>query len=157
MSERLLRLAANFEVDNKIVPWEELISHPPHLLEIAAQLRRTGWPSRTWKGVQQELLRLHARWEKKKPTYKTEAHLRYAGSNPSSWAEESEDDDDIFMPSEASKRAASSKGKGEASSKGKGVASRVKHCRRGRVLRLRRARELLRLTREAASTEGDFV
>ena len=92
-----------------------------------------------------------------KPRYKIEAHLRWAGSNPYSWAEESEDDDDIFMPSEASKRAASSKGKGEASSKGKGVASRVKHCRRGRVLRLRRARELLRLTREAASTEGDFV
>ena len=58
--------------------------------------------------------------------------MRWAESNPYSWVEESEDEDDIFMPpsskgkgaaSSKSKGAASSKGKGAASSKGKGAAS----------------------------------
>ena len=132
MSERLLQFAAEFKVDNKLVPWDELISYPPHLLELAAALSRQGWPSRTWEEVREELLRLHARWKKKVPTFKTEKAMRWAESNPYDWVEESEDEDDIFMPpsskgkgaaSSKSKGAASSKGKGAASSKGKGAAS----------------------------------
>ena len=132
MSERLLQIAAEFKVDNKLVPWDELISYPPHLLELAAALYRQGWPSRTCKEVRKELLRLHARWKKKVPTFKTEKAMRWAESHPFEWVEESEDEDDIFMPpsskgkgaaSSKTKGAASSKGKGAASSKGKGAAS----------------------------------
>ena len=124
MSERLLQFAAEFKVDNKLVPWDELISYPPHLLELAAALYRQGWPSRTWEEVREELLRLHARWKKKVPTFKTEKAMRWAESNPYSWVEESEDEDDIFMPpSSKGKGAASSKSKGAASSKGKDAAS----------------------------------
>ena len=124
MSERLLQFAAEFKVDNKLVPWDELISYPPHLLELAAALSRQGWPSRTWEEVREELLRLHARWKKKVPTFKTEKAMRWVESNPYSWVEESEDEDDIFMPlSSKGKGAAPSKGKGAASSKGKGAAS----------------------------------
>ena len=124
MSERLLQFAAEFKVDNKLVPWDELISYPPHLLELAAALYRQGWPSRTWEEVREELLRLHARWKKKVPTFKTEKAMRWAESNPYSWVEESEDEDDIFMPpSSKGKGATSSKSKGAASSKGRGAAS----------------------------------
>ena len=124
MAKRLLELAAEFKVDNKLVPWDELISYPPHLGELSASLTRKGWPSRTWKEVREELLRLHARWKKKVPTFKTEDDMRWAVSHPWEWVEESEDEDDIFMPpSSKGKGAASSKGKGAASSKGKGAAS----------------------------------
>ena len=102
MSERLLQFAAEFKVDNKLVPWDELISYPPHLLELAAALYRQGWPSRTCEEVRGELLRLHAWWKKKVPTFKTEKAMRWAESHPWEWVEESEDEDDIFMPSEAS-------------------------------------------------------
>ena len=66
------------------------------------------------------------------------------------WLEESEDEDDIFMPSEESKKAAaaaSSKGKGAASSK-----KRVLRRRRARVLRRRKAGVM----REAASMVDEF-
>ena len=72
-------------------------------------------------------MRLHARWQKKKLTYRSEADMLSAFRAPILWVEESEDEDDIFMPTEASKKAAAvaaaSKGKGAASSKDKGVAS----------------------------------
>ena len=78
----------------------------------------------TWEEVREELLRLHARWKKKVPTFKTEKTMRWAESNPVDWVEESEDEDDIVMPpSSKGKGAASSKRKGAASSKGKGAAS----------------------------------
>ena len=133
MSECLLRCVADFKVDNKLVPWEEIISYPAHLTELSAMLCRQGWPLRTGKEIREEIVRLHERWKKKQLTYKTESMLRYARINPSIWIEESEDEDDIFMPSVTSQRAAaaaaakakrgaSSKGKRDASSKGKGAA-----------------------------------
>ena len=77
---------------------------------------------------------MHARWQKKKVEYPTKAKATNAIRCPILWAEESKDEDDIFMPSEASKKAAaavaakgkgvaSSKDMGERSSKGKSVAS----------------------------------
>ena len=45
MSECLLRLAADFRVDNILVPWEELISSDTLLNELAHALSRCGWPS----------------------------------------------------------------------------------------------------------------
>ena len=48
-----------------------------------------------------------------------EKFINWLADHPLSWAEESEDDDDIFMPSITAKRAAASKGKRAVSSKGK--------------------------------------
>ena len=128
MSAALLRLAAEFKVDNKEVPFEDIVTHPPHLRELSAKLSRRGWPVRTWSEIQKELVRLHARWQKKKLTYTRETGSEDPMRYPVAWVEESEDEDDLFMPSEASKKAeaaaaASSKGKGAASSKDKGEAS----------------------------------
>ena len=129
MSALLLRFTAEFKVDNKEIPFEDIVSHPPHLRELSAKLVRHGWPRRDSKEIEKELVRLHARWQKKKLTYRREADMLDALRKPILWVEESEDEDDIFMPSEESKKAAeaaaasSSKGKGAASSKGKGVAS----------------------------------
>ena len=133
MSALLLKFTAEFKVDNKEIPFEDIVSHPSHLRELSAKLARHGWPWRNYKEIEKELVRLHARWQKKKLTYPTEAYMLDALRTPMLWVEESEDEDDIFMPTEASKRAAAaaSKGKGaasskrkaEASSKGKGAAS----------------------------------
>ena len=137
MSALLLRLTAEFKVDNKEVPFEDIVTYPPHLRELSAKLSRLGWLVMTWSEIQKELVRLHARWQKKKLTYTRETDLEDAMRYPVLWVEESEDEDDIFMPSEASKKAAaaaaaasskvkgaaSSMHKGEASSKGKGAAS----------------------------------
>ena len=128
MSALLLRFTAEFKVDNKDIPFEDIVSHPPHLRELSAKLARHGWPWRSWKEIEKELLRLHARWQKKKVTYRSEADMLDALRTPILWVEESEDEDDIFMLTEASKKAAAaaakaSKGKGAASSKDKGEAS----------------------------------
>ena len=47
ISERLLWCAAELRVDNKIVPWEELLSSDTLLNEVRHALKRHGWPSRT--------------------------------------------------------------------------------------------------------------
>ena len=135
MSALLLKFTAEFKVDNKEIPFEDIVSHPPHLRELSAKLARHGWPWRNYKEIEKELVRLHAKWQKKKLTYPTESYMLDALRTPMLWVEKSEDEDDIFMPTEASKRAAaaaaaskckgaaSSKRKAEASSKGKSVAS----------------------------------
>ena len=52
-------------------------------------------------------------------TSRDKKFINWLVDHPCSWAEESEDDDDIFMPSITTKKASASKGKGAASSKGK--------------------------------------
>ena len=121
MSRCLLRLAANVRVDNILVPWDELISSDTLLNELAHALSRCGWPSRTFEEVRKELLRLHGRW--KKQQHKGESYLKFAAENTFLWSAESEDGDDIFMPSTKAKSTASSKGKSSASSKGKSSSS----------------------------------
>ena len=127
MSKCLLRLATDFRMDNRIVPWDDLINSDTILNEFAHSLRRSGWPERTYEEVHKELLRLHERW-KKVVVPKSETSRRTATKHPFLWTEESEDDDDIFMPlsgsaSSKGKSYASSKGKSSASSKGKSSAS----------------------------------
>ena len=123
MSERLLWCAGEVRIDNKIVPFEDLVSSDTLLTELGKALRRHGWPSRTPEEIREELLQLHSRWMKVK--CESEASWRIAASNPYLWMDESEDEDDIFMPSSKGNRAASSsKGKSAAStSKGKRAAS----------------------------------
>ena len=128
-SELLLECATEFRVDNKLVPWEELISSDSLLTEIDATLvsRSTRlkpyWAHRTPREIRQELLRLHERWKKVEQSTRDKKFLDWLGDHPSSWVEESEDDDDIFMPSITAKKASASKDKRPASSKGKGAAS----------------------------------
>ena len=128
MSSTLLSLATDFRMDNRIVPWDELTGSDTIMNELAHQLRRSGWPERTYEEVRQELLRLHERW-KKVVLPKSETFRRTTANNPFLWTEESEDEDDIFMPllsgstSSKGKSSASSKGKSSASSKGKSSAS----------------------------------
>jgi hypothetical protein len=57
-----------------------------------------------------------------KQVHYSDAEMRRAAMMPCLWCDESEDDDDIFMPSSKGKSAASSKGKSAASSKGKSAA-----------------------------------
>src|SRR5664279_2282936 len=87
MTERLLWCAGEFRVDNKIVPFEELLSSDTLLTELGAALRRHGWPSRTPEEIRQELLKLHGRWKKQK--YKSESLRSCAANNPFLWMDES--------------------------------------------------------------------
>ena len=107
-------------VDNKEVPWEELISSDSLLAEDGASFRRRGWPSRSPQEIRQELLRIRARYDKRVVLGKfmNEGERLYFSKHPSLWLNESEDEDDIFMPSGA----LSSTGKSDASAKGKSVA-----------------------------------
>ena len=128
MSRTLLRLATDFRMDNRIVPWDELTGSDTIMNELAHQLRRSGWPERTYEEVRKELLRLHERW-KKVVEPKSEIFREAAAKNTFLWTEESEDDEDVFRPplpgsaSSKGKSSASSKGKSSASSKGKSSAS----------------------------------
>jgi hypothetical protein len=122
MSKCLLRLATNFRMDNRIVPWDELIGSDTIQNELAHALRRSGWPERTYEEVRKELLRLHGRWKKVVQT-KSENFIRTAAEHTYLWTADSEDEDDIFMPSTKAKSTSSSKGKSTASSKGKSTAS----------------------------------
>jgi len=136
MSKCLLRLASNFKVGNRIVHWDELISSDTILNELAHALSRCRWPGRTFEEIRKELLRLHGRW--KKQQHKGEAFLKAATEHTYLLTQDSEDEDDIFMPSTKGKSTASSKGNSAASSKGKSAASAeddddafmwsVKHC-----------------------------
>ena len=127
MSALLLQFTVDFKVHNKKIPFQDIVSHPPYLRELPAKLVRHGWPRRDSKEIEKELVSLYARWQKKKLAYRSEADMLSAFRAPILWVEESEDEDDIFMPTKASKKAAAaaaaSKGKGAASSKGKGAAS----------------------------------
>ena len=122
MSRTLLRLAIDFRMDNRIVPWEELTGSDTIMNELAHQLRRAGWPERTYEEVRKELLRLHERWKKVvKP--KSETFRRTTTKNPYLWTADSEDEDDILMPRTKAKSTTLSKGKCMALSKGKSTAS----------------------------------
>ena len=120
MSERLLLCAVELRVDGKEVPWEELISSDSLLTEVGAALRRHSWPNRYPQEIRKELLRLLDRYDKKVVSgkFRNEADRMWFAKNPRTWIDESEDEDDIFMPSGA----LSSKGKSDASAKGKSVA-----------------------------------
>ncbi len=128
MSSTLLRLATDYRLVNRLVPWDDLAGSDTIMYELAHQLRRSGWPEGTYEEVSKKLLRLDARWKKVVET-KSETYRRTAENHPFLWTEESDDEDDIFMPplpgsaSSKGKSSSSSKGKVSASSKGKSSSS----------------------------------
>lgn len=115
-------LVGDFKVDNRIVPWDELISSDTLLTELSHQLYKCNFPLRTSTEIWQELLRLYERW-KKHSEGKSESYLQWARKHPLLWVEEEESDEDIFMPSKTGKSSSSSKGKSTAPSKGKSTSS----------------------------------
>ena len=121
MSERLLLCAVELRVDGKEVPWEELISSDSLLTEVGAALERHRWPSRSPQEIRQELLRMQGKWEKLK--FRNESSRAIFANEPYLWIGESEDDDDVFEPTERSKRAAAAKAKKDAAAKAKSGAS----------------------------------
>ena len=127
-SERLVKGAAEFRVDNILVPWEELVSSDSLLVELGESLRKKGcwpcWPHSTPQEIRQELLRMHERWKKVEPRLRSESDINWFADRPTLWAEDTEDDDDVFMASRTAKRAAASKGKRAATSKSKSAPSR---------------------------------
>jgi hypothetical protein len=126
MSEELLLLAIDFRVDNRLVPWDELIGSDTLLTELGYALTRSGpWPLRTAAEIRQELLRLQERW--KKTCSKSASYPEWATRPPLFWVYKSEDEDDIFMPSVVGSSVFVSKEK-------------ILHRRRVRVVHRRRAR-----------------
>jgi hypothetical protein len=75
--------------------------------------RHAGMPGRTLVEIRQELLRLQARFEKKKPKdeKKQEDFLRH----PFTWASSTEDDEEVFTPRSLAKSNEYFKGKSAAS------------------------------------------
>ena len=49
--------------DNRIVPWDELLSSDTLLNELGHPLSRCGWPVRTYEEIRKELLRLYGKEE----------------------------------------------------------------------------------------------
>ena len=86
--------------------------------ELGQAFTRSGWPSRTIEEIRKELLRLHERW--KKQQHKSLSYLRIAAENTCLWTDESDDEDDIFMPSKKAKTTSSSKYKAKTTSLSKG-------------------------------------
>ena len=97
ISSTLLSLVTDFRMDNRIVSLDELTGSDTIMNELAHQLRRSGWPERTYEEVCKELLRLHERW-KKVVEPESETFRRTAAKNKFLWTKESEDEDAIFMP-----------------------------------------------------------
>ena len=122
MSRTLLRLATDFRMDNRIVPWDELTGSDTIMNELAHELRRSGWPERTYEEVCKELLRLHGRWKKVVQT-KSENFIRTAGEHTYLWT------------ADAKKKTISSS---------RAPRARVPHRQRARVLHHQRARVLHR-------------
>ena len=99
---------------NRIVPWDELISSDTLLNELGHALTRSGWPPRTFEEIRKELLRLHGRWKKRG------RHLKWGAEHTFLWTDDSEDEDDVFMPSTKTKTTSSSKDKAKTTSSSKG-------------------------------------
>ena len=87
-SELLLKCAAEFRVDNKLIPWEELISSDSFLAEIDATLVRRSslltyyWANRTPQEIRQELLRLHEKWNMVEQRTSDENFLNWLADHP---------------------------------------------------------------------------
>ena len=128
MAPALLKSAREVMSDSKIATFEEFISSDALLTKVGKEFQLYSYgdplrkmPARSPREIRYELIRLNSKW--KKQTWKDDEERTKLLEYPHLWAEESEDDDDVFMPSSKGKRAASSKGKRAASSKGKSSAS----------------------------------
>lgn len=120
MAEELLFCAGDFWVNNRLVPYEELISSDTLLGHLGTALQKRKWPLRTPQELRQELERLRVRWEEfsRKGLARPIHNL-----SPSLWMDFSdyEDNDFVSPPPRVSKRA-----QGASSSSNRGGGSKAK-------------------------------
>jgi hypothetical protein len=69
-------------MNSELVPFEELVNTPTLLLEVATDYnrRKTACPTRTWKEVQAELIKINGHW----------TDLKEKGENMSLWIQHTE-------------------------------------------------------------------
>jgi hypothetical protein len=118
MSLQLFKAACQFRKNGELVPFDKLVNTPTLLLEVATDYNRikTAGPTRTWKEVQAELIKINGHWTDLK---EREEDMSFSIQHTEFWINDSHKDEDIFMPSDWAKKAASSKSKEVASSKPK--------------------------------------
>jgi hypothetical protein len=125
MSVEVFKAAYKFRRNGEQVPFEELVNSPSLLLEVATDYnrRKSTSPSRTWKEVQTELIKINGHW-----TYIKERgeDMSWWIKHTALWINDSHKEEDIFMLSTKAKKGASSKRKEVASSKPKGAACKGK-------------------------------
>ena len=130
MAKPLLDEARKVMRESKVETFEEFISSDALLRKVGREFETWSYgypvkkmPARSPREIRCELIRLNEKW--KTLTWKDEEEKERLLRCPARWAEESEDDDDIFEPSSKAKRVASPKGKSANSSKGKSAAPPV--------------------------------
>jgi hypothetical protein len=114
MAAPLISSATSVMSANNIENVEDLVTNVNLLVEVGKLFsKHAGMPGRTPVELRQELLRLQARFEKKKPKDEKEQEefLRY----PYTWASSTEDDEEVFTPRSLAKSNEYFKGKSAAS------------------------------------------
>jgi hypothetical protein len=116
MAEYLLDSARYVMRESKIETFEEFISSDALLRKVGRKFETWSYgypvkkmPARSPREIRCELIRLNEKWQKL--TWKDDEEKQRLFNCPTRSSDESEEDDDIFMPSSKAKRVASSKGK----------------------------------------------
>jgi hypothetical protein len=126
MSVEVFKAACRFRSNGELVPFDELVNSPSLLIEVTYDYnrRKSTGPSHTWKEVQAELIKINRHW-----TYIKERgeDMSWWIQHTTLWINDSHKDEDIFMPSDwTKKKGMSSKSKESTSSKPNGAACKGK-------------------------------
>jgi hypothetical protein len=102
---QLFLAACQFRRNNELVLFQELVNTPSLLLEVATNFnqKKTTCPSRTWKEVHAELIKINSHW---KDLIEIGEDMSWWIKHPALWINNSHKDEDIFMPSTKVKKAA---------------------------------------------------
>jgi hypothetical protein len=126
MSVEVFKAACRYRRNRELIPFDELVNTPSDLIEVTFdynQSKSTG-PSRTWKEVQAELIKINGHWTDIKERGED---MSWWVQHTALWINDSHKDEDIFMPSDwAKKKETSSKNKESTSSKPNGAACKGK-------------------------------
>jgi hypothetical protein len=125
MSVEVFKAAYRFRRNSEQVPFDELINSPSLLIEVTYDYnrRKSIGPSRTWKEVQAELIKINRHWTDIKERGED---MSWWIQHTALWINDIHKEEDIFMPSDWAKKGASSKRKEATSSKPKGAACKGK-------------------------------
>jgi hypothetical protein len=125
MSVEIFKAACRFRRNGEQVLFDELVNSPSILIEVTTDYNRrksTGL-SRTWKEVQAKLIKINGHWTDIK---ERREDMSWWIQHTALWINDSHKEEDIFMPSDWTKKGASSKSKEAASSKPRGAACKGK-------------------------------
>jgi hypothetical protein len=125
MSIEVFKAACRFRRNGEQVSFDGLVNSPSLLIEVIYDYnrRKSTGPSRTWKEVQAELIKINGHWTDIKERGED---MSWWIQHTALWINDSHKEEDIFMPSDWAKKGASSKSKEAASSKPKGAACKSK-------------------------------